>query len=1311
MKTRRLCLWGLASLWAILVFCLSPVHAGAFDEGNCQASYQAVDGSGDVKAMVLTCAPGFATERDQVTIYARGRALDARLPWQQNVTFEAEVWVFDAGADGQANLIIDFRRDGEALVADLYDDQNNDGHVAYRWQRGDLVITESDFWTVQLKALDGWWMRQGRLNFNLDVAVDGPVMAVASFDRFLDELPTDGHVDFHIRVRDLDNSGQGEYDLRWSSTPLPESWGLRRVNLAVSEQNRALPLRGQVFWPYLGTVYGPLRYADGTLILVPYRDPDERVYGFIQGYQQFAPPIQVGWQKSKIVFVAEFVPSRGGEDNWFVYAIPPYHEGEVYRADFENPFGFYDLVGDDDGMPELLVRVEGYAADDIYSPLAHTERPFSSVRYCWDQDNDGAWDYTLNLHGVVDLATDTVLVDDFALVTVPYPELPSRVLESQWDHAAFVSHMAGGFVGMEGMYVWGMPYKLRDQYFSGNVDTPPLDLFQEIAQGYRGEVALQPGLSAKLYFSPVDRLLHLGTATFGVWQMSDSRQMLYENLNGDAYLDHWRYTRAGQLESDLYFAAQHLIYHDPEGVAVSSVDVPVSLFEVAPPATQAEWALLNQSLEAQRGEFAPQDIGAMMAQFGEPDWRLRGGTLREFHYEQDGRGFRFVLTLAPDFQVMGMGGPQIEGHAPGVYQVTYYEGAGFKVAPLAEPRLVVEPVSIHPEKLVERAPVVVEALVQNISAADTDTLSVTLYAQPLGGTAKAVAAAPVKLRAHEVQYVTLTWTPDQAGDWRIWLDLDVAVRAPGPDVVEEIRVAPMPRPTLAWSLGLTNAEGRWAFVLWGALLAMSVVSGAVVIRQYVSVAQNGEKERGKRMRSEFRSRKVGFESAVIWLVMLTVLALGARVGYAVVAGQIDPFLLQDPLWGDAGSYDRIARNLLAGIGYSQYPPEADVFWPPLYPLLLGLVYKLLGYNVLLARVVQAMVGALVPGVLYLMGRALFDERAGRLAGLGAALYPYLIYFGAWLIADGPYITLLTLTLCTAFFLQKHLSRCERAAQSKAQDYFPNTPLHRRSVAMSVLLGVLLGLDILMKPVTLAFLPFLLLWFLFALRGAFWRRVGLGIVTLGVLLAVLAPWVWRNHLVTGEWVLVSTNGGFTFYGANTPDAFGGHREGFPRRIPGMSPVAQEREFYRRGWAWMVETPQDFLALVPRKLARLVSPLSVASREAPYPLPFARVVYGIYWAFLALAVYGWVRSLSNWREAGILYVPMVAVLCNVVLFYGDTRYSLPMVPSLVIFAAKALSDAWDWVEHARASETVPRDPDSPVWVMDEQGGEKGQGYGAA
>ncbi|HTM31830.1 MAG TPA: glycosyltransferase family 39 protein, partial [Vicinamibacterales bacterium] len=114
-------------------------------------------------------------------------------------------------------------------------------------------------------------------------------------------------------------------------------------------------------------------------------------------------------------------------------------------------------------------------------------------------------------------------------------------------------------------------------------------------------------------------------------------------------------------------------------------------------------------------------------------------------------------------------------------------------------------------------------------------------------------------------------------------------------------------------------------------------------------------------------------------------ALAARLAH-LWAIRGTPFF--DVLMGDARGYDAWATRLASGdwIG-------TDVFYQaPLYPYFLGGLYAIAGRDLLVVRIVQALVGAASAVLLAQAGERLFSRRVGWIAGLGLALYAPAIFF-------------------------------------------------------------------------------------------------------------------------------------------------------------------------------------------------------------------------------------------------------------------------------------------------------------------------------
>ena len=239
----------------------------------------------------------------------------------------------------------------------------------------------------------------------------------------------------------------------------------------------------------------------------------------------------------------------------------------------------------------------------------------------------------------------------------------------------------------------------------------------------------------------------------------------------------------------------------------------------------------------------------------------------------------------------------------------------------------------------------------------------------------------------------------------------------------------------------------------------------------------------------------------LWACALIVLlALGLRLFYLSE-------LSTSPLFSvpvvDARTYVDDARYL-SEVSWAGQPTP---FWqPPLYPYLLGLLFSVGGENYYLPRLLQVLFGALICGLTYLLGLRLFPSVVALGAGLVAACYGPLIYFGGELLPTIPALLLdlaLLLLLLTA-------------------------PLKQRWPWL--LAGFTLGLAALAVSNILLFAPVLLAWLWFS-QGNFVQRGAL--LLLGIAL-VIAPVALRNYLVGDDWVLISHNAGINFYIGNNPD---------------------------------------------------------------------------------------------------------------------------------------------------------------------------------
>jgi 4-amino-4-deoxy-L-arabinose transferase-like glycosyltransferase len=398
-----------------------------------------------------------------------------------------------------------------------------------------------------------------------------------------------------------------------------------------------------------------------------------------------------------------------------------------------------------------------------------------------------------------------------------------------------------------------------------------------------------------------------------------------------------------------------------------------------------------------------------------------------------------------------------------------------------------------------------------------------------------------------------------------------------------------------------------------------------------------------------------------WLVGLGIAAAGLRLAFVLVVGK-------DALsWGDEFTYDLLARNLVSGVGYGFAPGEPSVWRAPLYPMTLAVIYSVFGSSYLPVTALQAIVGGLTAPLLVMLGLRLFkDPVPAMLAGAMFALHPLLIFTVSLLYSETIYLALLLL-----FTL---------ACLSMASD--------EGRPGWAVVSGMLLGLSVLMKPNLMLFPVVLFLWVWLMLRRLDRALIIAGLASLVMVLVVL-PWTVRNYRVTGEVVPVSANSGLNLWQGNHPRAEGA---AFPlSQVDPLTAYSEaERDRIYRSWALeqLRSDPVRLLTLVPKKIGKFFAPLETSNR-GQIPLRLAPVVDLVWLAFLALAAWGFIRTVGRSEKWVLIYLLILYPVGLAVVFYGATRYGMVVYPYLFLLA----SDPLGWLGRCLLSLLRSRRPGAP------------------
>ena len=139
------------------------------------------------------------------------------------------------------------------------------------------------------------------------------------------------------------------------------------------------------------------------------------------------------------------------------------------------------------------------------------------------------------------------------------------------------------------------------------------------------------------------------------------------------------------------------------------------------------------------------------------------------------------------------------------------------------------------------------------------------------------------------------------------------------------------------------------------------------------------------------------------------IALSALLLRLVFSAGVPP----DWEWSDAGNYDTIALNLLAGNGFSLDGIEPTRARTPTYPVFLAAVYGVTGRNLYAVVFLQSLLGAVTCILVGRIASRLFGPRAGLIATVIAVAYPALIYYDTRILREGLTAFLLTLVFWIA----------------------------------------------------------------------------------------------------------------------------------------------------------------------------------------------------------------------------------------------------------------------------------------------------------
>jgi 4-amino-4-deoxy-L-arabinose transferase-like glycosyltransferase len=404
--------------------------------------------------------------------------------------------------------------------------------------------------------------------------------------------------------------------------------------------------------------------------------------------------------------------------------------------------------------------------------------------------------------------------------------------------------------------------------------------------------------------------------------------------------------------------------------------------------------------------------------------------------------------------------------------------------------------------------------------------------------------------------------------------------------------------------------------------------------------------------------------------LLLVLAVALLVRAALVWSARDIGLEIE----DEQHYAALATSLADGHGFAWGPGEPTSIRPPLYPALVAAVWTVTGSRSLEAvRWVQVALALLSVWLVYRIGCLWFTRDAAVAAAAGLALYPALLFSG---------VLVLTETLFTALLLA-FIYACARLER-------------RPTVPAALAAGVALGLAALARSVMWPFVLLVPVLAWFGLRSTARHRAVIAMAAVAGYALVVGPWAARNTSLQGTFAVVDTMGGLNLYMGNyahSPEdrmwdavsLTGGQAWSAtlpPRAADGgrWTEGTKEKWAQRQAVSYMLGHPATTARRSALKFADfwgLERDFIAGVQRGYYDPPVWLVVAGAlaitlsYVATAVLAVVGIFLAPPS-RRAQVLLLTVVLFISGVhAIVFGHSRYHLPLVPVLLLFAASALT----------------------------------------
>ncbi len=371
---------------------------------------------------------------------------------------------------------------------------------------------------------------------------------------------------------------------------------------------------------------------------------------------------------------------------------------------------------------------------------------------------------------------------------------------------------------------------------------------------------------------------------------------------------------------------------------------------------------------------------------------------------------------------------------------------------------------------------------------------------------------------------------------------------------------------------------------------------------------------------------------------------------------------------DFSSYYKLAVGLVEGLGFSG-TSGPTAFRAPGYPFFLSLFFRIFGTSLFVAKFANVLLGTIVVLATYLVSREAFSEKIALISAAIVTFTPSLILYTPILASEN------LATPCLIISIWLIILAWDRTKLS----YFFLGGISM-SIAALTRPGFLLFPCVIVVYMAIRKLRLMLI---FRYMSAF---------ALGMVL-VLFPWIVRNYLVFGEFIPISTNGGFNLaigfnefstgsYIGNVTETILGQEydwEAYRLKDSNLTEPEIDRALKAGAIKFIKENPVRAILLTPPKLQYFIlDDVSGVYHNIAFPfrptpdwlwIVFRWIAQLYYLLGLLLALFALFQYKKNklFPHASLIFLVIAYWTSLHMVFFGGDRFHLPILPLIFSFSS--------------------------------------------